>query len=51
MGGQLTLKDDLDTKIPKGPKLQEQNLKSHNPEPSEKAQESNATKNLFQPLE
>ena len=44
-GGQLTLKDDSEAKIPKGPKIKEKNLKSDKPEPSEKAQESDKTKN------
>jgi len=43
-GGQLTLKDDSEAKIPKGPKIKEKNLKSDKPEPSEKAQESDKTK-------
>ena len=37
-GGQLTLKDDLDTNIPKGPKIKEKGLKSDKPEPLEEAQ-------------
>ena len=50
-GGQLTLKDDSEAKIPKGPKIKEKNLKSDKPEPSEKAQESDKTKKKFQPSE
>ena len=42
-GGQLTLKDDSDAKIPKGPKRKEKNLKSYKAEPSEKAKELNKT--------
>ena len=46
-GGQLTLKDDSDAKIPKGPKIKEKNLKSYKAEPSEKAKELNKTKTKF----
>ena len=37
LGGQLTLKDDWDAKITKGPKMKEKKLKSDKPEPSEEA--------------
>ena len=37
--GQLTLKGDSEAKIPKGPKIKENYLKSDKPEPSEKALE------------
>ena len=47
-GGQLTLKDDSDAKIPKGPKIKEKNLKSYKAEPLEKAKESNKTKKIGQ---
>ena len=50
-GGQLTLKDDSDAKIPKGPKIKEKNLESYKAEPSEKAKESKMQKYLFQPSE
>ena len=43
-GNQLTLKDDLDAKIPKEPTIKEKSLTSDKPEPSEKAQEQNKTK-------
>ena len=46
-GGQITLKDDLDAKIPKGPKIKEKSPKSDKSEPSEKAQEQNKTKKYF----
>ena len=46
-GGQITLKDDLDAKIPKGPKIKEKSPKSDKSEPSEKAQEQNKTKKIF----
>ena len=46
-GGQLTLKDYSDAKIPKGPKIKEKNLESYKAEPSEKAKESNKTKKIF----
>ena len=44
---QVTLKDDSDAKIPKGPKIKEENLKSYKAEPSEKANELNIPKNIF----
>ena len=43
-GGQIKLKDDLDAKIPKGPKIKEKSPKSDRSEPSEKVQEQNKTK-------
>ena len=48
-GGQLTLKDDSDAKITKGPKMKEKKLKSDKPDPSEEAQDLNKTKIIFQP--
>ena len=48
-GGQLTLKDDSDAKITKGPKMKEKKLKSDKPDPSEEAQDLNKTKINFQP--
>ena len=48
-GGQLTLKDDSDAKITKGPKMKEKKLKSDKPDPSEEAQDQNKTKIIFQP--
>ena len=46
-GGQITLKDDLDAKIPKGPKIIEKSSKSDKSEPSEKTQEQNKTNKYF----
>ena len=48
-GSQLTLKDDSDAKITKGPKMKEKKLKSDKPDPSEEAQDLNKTKINFQP--
>ena len=49
LGGQLTLKDDSDAKITKGPKMKEKKLKSDKPDPSEENQDLNKTKIIFQP--
>ena len=49
-GGQLTLKDDSDAKIPKGPKIKEKNLESYKAEPSERPKNPIKQKKIFSSL-